>query len=697
MSFFGARRHPGGKRSPRNSPAVSNNQGFPDEETRQLPGRSVRIDRSLKVVVATDRSETAQRAVAWAAEVAERFGGELVLLNVRPAEEEGAEGLLRADAEAFANARAMFRVDPDVPRGIVRAADEENADLLVIGNVGMGGRREFLLGNVPNRVSHMARCSVVIVNTSDGIAAEPPPEPKVEGRLLGRAAQIGKVVARLGLNVRGAGSASERALLVRAALEELGPTFAKLGQILSTRPDLISAELIEELEKLQDNVKPLTEAEVVQVMEQELRVPWEDLFASIESEPLAAGTIGQVHRATLENGEHVVVKVQRPRAQEEILRDLGLFELFAEKALEREALRATVDTPALVEHLSESLQRELDFRQEAANIERMRELLAGYDRLDVPRLHSELSTSRLLVMEFVEGVPILDAPESSARREAGQQLLEAFYRQILVDGFFHADPHPGNLIWSGEKIYLLDLGMIGELGPEVREVLVLLLLAFARDDPKFLAEAMLMLSGDDGRSDVDLSGLEGDFSSFIERFRIGSLRDIQIGPMLDEMLRIASQHGIRLPASLALSGKAFGQMQLAVTKLDPTLDPFRVIGRFLLRNVGERFRKGADPQQLYYEAEKIKLRLARFVEAVERATGARPGQKLQVDFLGAHAIEEAVRGAGRRLALAAGAASGLLGAAGTAAAATAGWISICFAVVAGVFGSWLAFDLLRGR
>jgi predicted unusual protein kinase regulating ubiquinone biosynthesis (AarF/ABC1/UbiB family)/nucleotide-binding universal stress UspA family protein len=650
----------------------------------------------VKVIVATDRSETAQRAVAWAAQLAQRFGGELVLLNVRPEDEDGAEDLLRADAEAFPNARAVFRVDRDVPGGIVRAAEEENADVLVVGNVGMGGRREFLLGNVPNRISHTARCTVVIVNTSDGAAPEPPKAPVVEGQLLGRAAQIARIVSRLGLDVRGAISSAERAQRVRAALEELGPTFAKLGQILSTRPDLLSEEFVAELEKLQDRVKPLTEAEVVRVMEQELRVPWEDVFASIDSEPLAAGTIGQVHRATLDDGTHVVVKVQRPRAEEEILRDLGLFELFAEKALKREQLRETVDIPALVEHLSDSLRRELDFLQEAANVERMREALEPYDRLDVPRLYPELSTPRLLVLEFVDGVPILDAPESAERRDAAHQLLEAFSRQILVDGFFHADPHPGNLIWSDEKIYLLDLGMVGELGPEVREILILLLLAFARDDPKFLAEAVLMLAGE-RRAELDLESMERDFADFIERFRVGSLRDIQIGPMLNGMLQIASRHGVRLPASLALSGKAFGQMQQAVTKLDPGLDPFRVIGRFLLRNVGRRLRKQIDPQQLYYEAEKTKLRVLRFVEAVERATGARPGQKLQVDFLGAASIEDAIRGAGRRLALSAGAASGLVGAAATAAAGTAGWIPIAFAAVAGIFGAWLTFDLARRR
>ena len=186
----------------------------------------------VKVVVATDRSETAQRAVAWAAQLAQRFAAELILLNVRPAGEDGAEELLRADAEAFSNARAIFRVDHDVPGGIVRAAEEENADVLVVGNVGMGGRREFLLGNVPNRISHTARCNVVIVNTSDGVAAEPPTTPLVEGRLLGRAAQIARIISRLGLDIRGTISSAERAQRVRAALEELGPTFAKLGQIL---------------------------------------------------------------------------------------------------------------------------------------------------------------------------------------------------------------------------------------------------------------------------------------------------------------------------------------------------------------------------------------------------------------------------------------------------------------------------------
>src|SRR5205823_4552754 len=181
-------------------------------------------------------------------------------------------------------------------------------------------------------------------------------------------------------------------------------------------------------------------------------------------------------------------------------------------------------------------------------------------------------------------------------------------------------------------------------------LLIVLMLAFARNDPKFLSEAVLMLAGEERRADLDLDALEREFAEFIERFQVGSLREIQIGPMLEGMIRIASRHGLRLPASLALSGKAFGQVQLAIAELDPL--------------------------HLYYEGQKLRLRLVRFVEAVERATGARPGPKLQVDFLGSEGIEQAIGRAGRRLSLAAATAALLVGAAATAAAGTAGWISI---------------------
>jgi ubiquinone biosynthesis protein len=191
---------------------------------------------------------------------------------------------------------------------------------------------------------------------------------------------------------------AERARRFRSALEELGPTFAKLGHILSTRPDLLPAAVVAELADLQDHVAPLTEAEVVAVMEAELKVPWGDVFASIEPDPLASGTIAQVHRATLVGGERVVVKVQRPTAETEIRQDLGLLRRFAAKAAGRPSFQQVVDVPAVIDHLSSSLVRELDFRHEAANIERMREVLAPFSRLSVPEVIADLSAGRLLVL-----------------------------------------------------------------------------------------------------------------------------------------------------------------------------------------------------------------------------------------------------------------------------------------------------------
>jgi ubiquinone biosynthesis protein len=389
--------------------------------------------------------------------------------------------------------------------------------------------------------------------------------------------------------------------------------------------------------------------------------------------------------------------VQRPNAEDEILRDLGLLDLFAEQAMTRSGLREVVDIPALVEHLSSSLRRELDFRREAANIERMRKVLAPYTLLAVPRLYADLSTSRLLVMEEVQGGPIRDAPEGPERQDAARQLLEAYYRQVLKDGFFHADPHPGNLRWWDGMIYFLDFGMVGELEPELRELMVVLLLAFWREDPAFLTEAMLMLSGEEG-ANIDLAALEEDFAGFIERFRGGKLSEITLGPMLEGMIEIARRHGVPLPASLALSGKAFGQMQIAVAELDPDLDPFSIVSSFLMRTLGERVRENAAPERLYYEGQKLKLRLARIFEAIERATGARPGAKLQVEFRGAPELEDAILRVGRRLALGATSAAALVATAITASSeTTAGWIPGTLGAVTATLSGWLVLELVRRR
>ena len=646
-----------------------------------------------RILVATDRSDTATRAVEWAAEMADRYAAELLLLQVVAPEHLVGSGAGLATAELSELARLAARLggergrarveyDSQPADAIVQVAEQERVDIVVVGNLTMSDRTEFLLGSVPNRVSHTAPCTVVIVNTgADGSRAGADHGEGghadgegghagagvSEGRLLGRAARIAAVVAKYRLGNlldrdgerdgdrdrdddgdRG-GADDARAVRFRHALEELGPTFAKLGQILSTRPDLLPDAFVRELSTLQDRVTPMTESEVVAVMERELRVPWEDVFTGIEPEPMAAGTIAQVHRAILVGGERVVVKVQRPGAEEDILQDLGLLEQFADKAAGRPVFTQIVDLPAIIGHLSSSLRRELDFRHEVANIERMASVLAPFDRLGVPEVHAELTTARLLVMQEIQGIPVQDAPGGEARRAAGCQLLEAYYQQVLADGFFHADPHPGNMMWWNDKVYLLDLGMVGEVDEELRRSLLLLLLAFWREDTPFLAELMLSLSPERIDSRFDQAAYVAELEDLVTRYRHLPLNELRLGPLLQQLTAMSLRHGVRLPAALALIGKAFGQMQLAAAELDPSLDPFSVAGAFYMRQLGARLRDAADPRQLLFEAQKLRARADRLLASVERVAGARPGDGLRVEISRDDALAAALDRSSRRI------------------------------------------------
>ena len=692
---------------------------------------SVSLDQiPRRVMVGTDRSETAEQAVRWAAGFAARFDAELHVVQVvvpradMPADASRPDlasltGDLVSHARSIAGHRGHGKVvvDDDPAMAIVRAAAEDAADVLVVGNAGMAGRRQFLLGNVPNRISHNARCTVIIVNTGavdgkvtarlglngNGTADSNGAEP--EGNPIGRGAQIATVLAKHGVRelfdrTNGEGSEGRRrkAKRLRAALEELGPTFAKLGQILSTRPDLLPPEFIDELSQLRDHVSPLSEADVVRVMEQDLGVPWEDVFETIEPSPLAAGTIGQVHRAVLATGEHVVVKVQRPEARALITQELSLLKIGIGAVGSSEAVQRRVDLTAVFEHLSNSLQAELDFDREAANAERLRAGLAEFPRLAIPAIHPTVSTARLLVMQDVGGGTLADVP-AHLRSETARQFLESFYKQILIDGFFHADPHPGNLMWQREeeRLYFLDLGMVGEVGPETRELLILLLMAFWQEDPGLLTDAILTLSRSSDRSDVDFAAFSKDLQVLMSRVRGAAIKDIQLGLVLQEMLDLAFRHNVPIPASLALTVKALAQMQSAAAQLDPNIDPFEVAGRFITRSTMRHVLGKADPKMLFYEAQKLRFRGARLLEALERLVGARPGEKLEVNIR-ATPLEDTIWRAGRQLAIGVVGGFALLASAISASSRGAADIwSVAFGAAGLVSVGVLVLGFLRGK
>ena len=519
------------------------------------------------------------------------------------------------------------------------------------------------------------------------------------GDLTKRMARITSVLAKHGareLFGRGPSDLAQSAASLRLALEELGPTFAKLGQILSTRPDLLPPVFIAELEKLQDKVPPLTEAAVVSAIETALGVPWEDAFASIEPTPLAAGTIAQVHRAVLENGDQVVVKVQRPTAASQIISDLELLKLFAEKSADRTAFNRMIDVPSVVDHLSEGLRKELDFRVEASNIARMRQVLADYPRLSVPRVYDAFTCETLMVMEFVAGVPLRQAPDSAERKEAARQFLESYYRQVLSEGFFHADPHPGNLLWCDGAIWFLDFGMVGELDAGLRDTLLVLVMALWQEDTPFLVEALLTLSERDPDIEIDLEGLTLDLEAILKRHRHLSLKELELGPLLTEITTIAIKHDVRLPASLLLTSKALAQMQLVTAELDPTLDPFAVAGSYITKHIFGKMRDRVSPTKMLYEGSKLRTRFNSLFTSVEGLlAGARHG-RLQVQFRGLERLEDAIGRAGRRLAVSLVATASLTGAAITSTSNNVPqWITPVEVGIGAIFGLILLWDLLR--
>ncbi len=656
-----------------------------------------------RVVVATDRAAGGDRAVRWAERLAVQHQAELIVVLVAPSaiDEERRQNLLdllTGEVESMrGRVSARVAIGDDIAMAIVDAAETERADVLVVGNAGMQGRTEFLLSNVANRVTHRSRCTTIVVQSNELAPADSVDEADDQPnfRRTARAVEIGRIFVRNRIHeiLRDPGegeTARRNAVRLRQTLEQLGPTFCKLGQVMSTRPDLLRAEYIDELSHLRSAVPPLIEADVVTAMERELGVPWDDAFAEIDPQPLAAGTIGQVHRARLVDGTRVVVKVQRPSAAAVIERDLEVLASLARMAARSKRLRSVIDVVGMVDQLAMSLRAELDFRREATNLERMATVVARYRMIGVPRCHRQMSTARLLVMDEVVGVPVDEAPFSDERTAAARELLASFFHQVLGAGFFHADPHPGNLMWADDRLWLIDLGMVGELDASTRHQLMMLLLAFWQGDGAFLADLLLNLGQSSStrfaNGPVDVEGLGGALSDLATAVKGASLADLEVGPLLEQMTQIALRYHVELPVGLALVAKAMSQVQLTVTDLAPDQDLFAEARRLYLRETMARATERVDPATWMYEFEKLRRGLDTIIEAGAVAIGARPGQRLQIGF-SSEQIERSVTRAGRAVSLGFSGGMAILGAAiAVTSHRTPKWASAAL----GAFGAALA-------
>lgn len=366
-----------------------------------------------------------------------------------------------------------------------------------------------------------------------------------------------------------------RAERFRHALEELGPSFVKAGQLLSTRPDLLPVDFLEQLARLQDSVAPFPFDEVRTIVEEELRAPLEELFEDFDPKPLAAASIGQVHRARTVAGEDVVVKVRRPGVRRTIEVDLEIL-LNLATLMERHLEGWDVHRPTrVVEELALSLDRELDYRMEAANQEHFAWQFRDEGRVRVPSVLRGATTEKVLTMEYVEGVR---ASDPQALRELGhdpQRLAavaaELAMRQIFDFGFFHGDPHPGNLlVLEGGVICFLDFGMMGRIDRAAREGFAELVLGIVRRDSRQMKEALLALCGSEEAPDSP--ALERDLSEFADRHFFRPLKELSLGDVLQQLLGLAARHRLGIPADLFLMIKALANVEGLCRGLDPDFE-----------------------------------------------------------------------------------------------------------------------------
>ena len=366
---------------------------------------------------------------------------------------------------------------------------------------------------------------------------------------------------------------------VRAALEDLGPVFVKLGQVLSTRRDLLPEEYIEALEQLQDQTSPLELDAVREVVESELGAPPEEVFAHFEPEPIASASIAQVHGATTMEGVDVVVKVQRPGLHERVVEDLMvLAQLAGLVDLAAPSLRP-FNPPALVRDFREGLERELDFRGEAENMRRIRAGLGGATDVWIPPVVDELSTRRVLTMHRSHGIRMDRYVEAKPDEAPGlaRRLGRLFIRQVFGDGLFHADPHPGNFFVMPDGVLCLhDFGMVGEIDERTREALVSLVEATVAGDARLATSAYLDLGL--VPPDVDRHAVEREVARVVLEVRSQSLQDVSVGRALGVIVRLGGRYRIRQPGSIMLLSRAFVTLEGVLARLDPDLSFLDVFG-----------------------------------------------------------------------------------------------------------------------
>ena len=454
----------------------------------------------------------------------------------------------------------------------------------------------------------------------------------------------------------GVNAATESAEAERLAkdLEKLGPTFIKLGQVLSTRADLLPPSYLDALSRLQDDIDPVPLAEIQQTIEDDLNVRISKAFLTFDEEPLACASLGQVHRATLRDGRPVAVKVQRPGILEQVLADLTVLDEIAAFIDHHTKVGKRYEFAPMIREFRKALMEELDYTVEANHLSTLKGNLAEFPRIVVPAPIEGYVSKRVLTMEYVRGtkvtglnpVALIDVdPEGLA-----DQLIQAYLQQILLDGFFHADPHPGNVfITEDGRLALIDLGMVGHLSPTLQDKLLKLILAISEGRGEDAADTAIVLG--EKREDFDEEAFKRDVVSIVGHYFGASLQDFQVGRIVLEVNQSAAAHGIKSPVELTMLGKTLLTLDNIARTLAPGLDINASIRQNASKLMQRRLLKSLSPGTVFttvLEAKEFAEQLPRRINRVLESL-ASSQLKLKVEVIDEGAVIDGLQKVANRI------------------------------------------------
>lgn len=500
--------------------------------------------------------------------------------------------------------------------------------------------------------------------------------------------------------------------VLRNILIELGPVYVKLGQLLSTRPDLLPGRYVETLTDLQANVPPVPWIQVEALIERELGQPIEKVFSEIDRQAIAAGSIGQVYRAVLVGGQKVALKVQRPGIDLIVAQDISLIKSLADLVSLTE-FGKDFDIVGLAEEFSGALLAELDFTTEAEYTEQLRKNLADgrwfdSEQLVIPQVYDNLTTIRILTLEWLEGVPILEAQlpevrdgknEAVQRSEITTLLFRAFFKQVYIDGFFHADPHPGNIFYLQDgRLALLDCGMVGRLDPRTQQILTEMLLAIVDLDARRCSQLTLELA--EASPQVNLNRLTNEYDQMLRKYYNRSISQINFSEVIYEILQVSRNNKIRLPSNMGLYSKTLANLEGVTRAFYPQVNLLDEI-RPLMADVFRRQLLGERPAEtllkIGLDLKSLSLRSPRYLELfLDRLTSETLKWNLNIPRIDILAI--AIEDSANRLSFSILVGSLIMGAAiistGSATTQVSVLSNVLFAV-ASLLGLWLIWSILR--